>query len=98
MPDYTLPSALRISDAVVFRELDGEAVLLNLDSGVYFGLDEVGTRFWQLVEQHGRLEPVLTALFQEYDVTEDVLHADLARLVAALVDKGLMERCDEALS
>jgi hypothetical protein len=69
MSDYTLPAALRISDAVVFRELDGEAVLLNLDSGVYFGLDEVGTRFWQLVEQHGRLEPVLTALFQEYDVT-----------------------------
>ena len=81
---------LRISDDVVFRELDGESVILNLESGTYFGLDEVGTRFWQLIEQGERVEVALTALEQEYDVAAEILRADVARLVSALVEKGLM--------
>jgi hypothetical protein len=80
----------RVSDGVVFRELDGEAVLLNLDSGMYFGLDRVGTRVWQLIEEHGRLDAVVERLLEEYDVAPDVLRADVATLVTALVDKGLV--------
>jgi Coenzyme PQQ synthesis protein D (PqqD) len=87
---------LRLSDDVVFRELDGEAVLLNLDSGTYFGLDEVGTRFWQLIEQDGRVETALATLESEYEVAADVLRADLDRLVSTLVEKGLMVRADDA--
>ncbi len=83
---------LRVSDDVVFRELDGEAVILNLESGVYFGLDEVGTRFWQLIEQDGRVKLALEALESEYDVENEVLRADVDRLVDALVEKGLMVR------
>ena len=86
---------LRVSDEVVFRELDGEAVILNLESGIYFGLDEVGTRFWQLIEQDGRLALALEALESEYDVEGEVLRADVDRLVAALVEKGLMVREDD---
>ena len=81
---------LRVSDDVVFRELDGESVLLNLDSGTYFGLDEVGTRFWQLIERDERVDVALATLEQEYDVPVDVLRADVERLVSALVEKGLM--------
>ena len=86
---------LRVSDDVVFRELDGEAVILNLDSGIYFGLDDVGTRFWQLIEQDGRVALALEALESEYDVETEVLRADVDRLVAALVEKGLMVREDD---
>jgi hypothetical protein len=80
----------RMSDAVVFRELDGEAVLLNLDSGLYFGLDAIGTRIWQLVGERGRLEPVVQTLLQEYDVPADVLQADVERLIGRLVENGLL--------
>ena len=81
---------LRISDDVVFRELDGEAVVLNLESGTYFGLDEVGTRFWQLIEQNDRVDAALATLEQEYEVAGDVLRGDVERLIASLVEKGLM--------
>ena len=86
---------LRVGDDVVFRELDGEAVILNLGSGIYFGLDDVGTRFWQLIEQDGRVALALEALESEYDVETEVLRADVDRLVAALVEKGLMVREDD---
>ena len=39
------------SPDVVFRDLDGEAVILDLVSGTYFGLNEVGTRVWRLVDE-----------------------------------------------
>jgi hypothetical protein len=80
----------QVGSAVVFRELDGEAVLLNLDSGVYFGLDVVGTRVWALLVEHGTLERVCSHLVEEYDVEPAVLEEDVARLVEEMRRKGLV--------
>ncbi len=91
MADVTLASTARISDDVVFRELEGEAVLLNLQSGTYFGLDPVGTRIWQLIEQHGALGAVRDAMLEEFDVDSDAAAHDLLDLVRALAARGLVE-------
>ena len=50
--------------------LDGEAVLLDLASGTYFGLDAVGTRIWELLDQRQPLAAILDAILDEYDVEE----------------------------
>jgi hypothetical protein len=76
--------------SVVFRELDGETVLLNLDSGVYFGLDAVGTRVWALLLEHGATAPVCVQMEREYDVNRDELERDVHRLVGELREKGLL--------
>ncbi len=74
----------------MFRELDGEAVILQLEAGMYFGLDPVGTRLWQLIETHGQLRPVVEAALQEFDVPADVLERDLIELVSRLSEKELV--------
>jgi hypothetical protein len=89
-------AGFQISEGVVFRELEGEAVLLHLDSGLYFGLDRIGTRVWQLVAEHGRMEPVIDTLLEEYEVAPDVLRADVSALLDALLDKGLVLRSSDA--
>jgi hypothetical protein len=86
----SLDRSLRVPDTVVFRELDGEAVVLNLDSGVYFGLDEVGTRFWLLAEEHRSLRRVWELLQREFDVRPSELEQDLIRFVDQLAAKGLV--------
>lgn len=91
MPDMPLSARVRASDDLVFRELDGESVLLNLATGVYFGLDEVGTRIWQLIEQHGRLLDVRDAMTREFDVDEETAGRDLSELVAKMCARGLVE-------
>lgn len=53
--EVTLASRVRINDDVMFQELQGEAVLLSLASGTYFGLDRMGTRIWQLFSEHEQL-------------------------------------------
>ena len=81
---------LAIHPSVVFRELEGEAVLLNLDSGVYYGLDAVGTRVWTLVAEHGTERGVCDQMEREYDVSPDVLARDVGRLLGELRAKGLL--------
>ena len=88
-------SSLKVSDDVVFRELDGEGVILNLASGIYFGLDQTGTRMWRLIEQHGRLTAVMAALSDEYEAASETLERDLIGLVAELTEKGLLVPVEE---
>ena len=89
MPQITLDTVVRIHDDAVFRELGGEAVLLQLASGMYFGLDPVGTRLWQLLEQHGTLRMTVDAAARKFDTAADVLERDLVELVAELESKQL---------
>ena len=75
---------------VLARELDGESILLNLDSGVYYGLDEVGTRMWTVLTESESIGVAYETLLAEYAVEPDELRADLTRLVGELLEQGLL--------
>ena len=81
----------RIPGDVVFRVLGDEAVILNLASGVYFGLDTVGTRMWQLISEHGSTDKVIAAMLDEYAAEEGQLRSDLDKLIEQLSEKGLVQ-------
>lgn len=87
----TLASRFRISNDVLFRDLQGEIVLLNLKTGVYFGLDPVGTRIWHLIRENQSLQKVLDSLVEEYDVTEAQCAQDLFSFVSLMQEKRLVE-------
>ncbi len=82
---------IKVSDDVVFRVLGEEAVLLNLANGTYFGLDDVGTRMWQLMSEHSSTDKVVEVMLEEYEVDESLLQSDLAKLVKDLTDIGLVK-------
>jgi hypothetical protein len=88
--ELTLRDAVGVAPDVVFRELDGEAVILNLDTGIYFGLDPIGTRIWELIQEHAALQKVFDAMCIEYDAQADTLERDLLELVNELRAKGLV--------
>ena len=90
MEAVSLTSRVSVHPDAVFRELDGEGVLLNLTSGLYFGLNEVGTRIWRLIEEDGEIQRIVTALAEEYDAPTDRLREDLISLILQLRDKGLV--------
>jgi hypothetical protein len=79
-----------VHPSVISRELSGETVLLNLESGIYFGLDAVGTRVWQLLMQGCTIAGACEAMVDEYDVAPDVLRDDVMRLVAELREQGIV--------
>jgi hypothetical protein len=82
------------SPDVVFQVVEGETVLLDLAAERYFVLDDVGTRCWQLLSEHGEIEAVVGAMLDEFDVDEATLRADLDSLVEQLRESGLVVAAD----
>jgi len=76
---------------VLVRLLDRESVLLNLETEQYFGLDETGTRMWQLVTGLPNIDAAYQELLAEFDVDPDLLRSNLTELLGRLVDSGLLQ-------
>jgi hypothetical protein len=87
----SLQDSLVVPPDVLFRYVEDETVLLNSDTGTYFGLDAVGTRLWQLIVEHGSLRQVYDAALQEYAVEPIELEHDLLALAQQLRDRGLTQ-------
>ncbi len=77
---------------VLIHRLDGEAVLLNLQTEKYFGLDATGTRMWEVATQATSLEQAHATLLQEFDVDPETLRANFADLMVRLIENGLLQR------
>jgi len=80
-----------VPDHVLFREIDGEAVLLDLESERYFGLDPTGTAMWKAIVARPALGDAVGDLLALYDVDRSALERDLVELTARLVGHGLLE-------
>ena len=82
--------SVQVPDHVLVRELVGESVLLNLDSETYFGLDEIGTRFWLLLTESPSIQAAYETLQAEFDVEPEQLRRDLEILLGQLLEQGLL--------
>lgn len=80
---------------VLVQTVVGESVLLDLRSQKYFGLNQVGTRAWQLLQQGGDVAAVRARLLEEYDVEAQQLERDLDELLERLLRAGLVEERHE---
>jgi Coenzyme PQQ synthesis protein D (PqqD) len=82
---------IQVSDDVIAREVAGEMVLLDLASGVYFGLDGVGSRIWsRIAKSPCSLAELCDMIEAEFDAPRDQIEADMRALVAQLAEKQLI--------
>lgn len=86
----SLAVQLEPCDDVIFRDLEGESILLDLKTGLYFGLNPVGTRIWHLLEEGKPPARILEALLAEYKVSPEQCQRDLRQLLGLLKEKGLV--------
>lgn len=75
---------------VLSQEVSGETVLLDLNNENYFGLNEVGTRLWQLLQEQNNLEIIYDIMLDEYEVDTKVLRKDFDDIIRQLIDTGLI--------
>ena len=81
---------LGIPEDIVFRDLAGEAVVLNLGTSMYFGLNAVGTQIWRLISEGCSSEQIVATLLEEYEIEEARVQKDLDILLEQLNDVGLI--------
>lgn len=80
-----------VEEHIHFTKNEGNMVLLNYDTGTYFGLDPMGAQFWKLFAEHRSVGQVINILLAEYDVAEEVLWKDIEQLVTQWQEKGLIK-------
>ena len=81
---------ITIPEETLSQEVNGETVILDLKSESYYGLDEVGTRIWQLLQEHGDLQLTFDIMLDEFDVDSDHLETDIDNFIVELVNSGLV--------
>jgi hypothetical protein len=77
---------------LLWRELDGEVVLLDLRSSTYFTLNHTGTLLWQRLGEPADASELIAALVEAYGVSDGEAAADVVTFLATLEDRGFLER------
>lgn len=90
-----LTTSMMVNPAVVFADLDGEAVLLNTETGFYFGLDGAGALIWAMLVDGASEEAIVERLLARFAVEPERARADLAAFLDQLLAKRLLVRRDD---
>lgn len=87
-------SVVRVSSNQVYSRLGDEVAILELDQGVYYGLNDTGSFLWNLMQKPVRVNEMRAALVEEFDVDANTAEKDLLRVLADLRDAGLIEHVE----
>ena len=89
--EISLDTVIACAPSQVSSTLGDEAAVLDMNRGVYYGLDPVGTRVWKLIQEPRSVAEVRDALLAEYEVEPLRCEQDLLKLLTELRDAGLIE-------
>ncbi len=89
-PPLSPDSVVKVAPDVLFSEVQGEAVLLNVKTGTYFGLNQVGTYIWTSLEESVTLRVLQEKLVEQYEASPEQVWADLVALITDLHDRNLV--------
>jgi hypothetical protein len=84
-------SRIVVSKEQLSCDLAGEAAIVNLKNGVYYGLDPVGARIWSLIREPMTFAELCASLAREYDVDGPMLESDIREFIGQLAEQGLVE-------
>jgi len=82
---------IRRNPGAISSDLDGEVVILDMESGKYHGLDTTGTRIWELLEDPITFDEIVLKLMTEYSVEQEQCTTDVKEFIYQMMDSGLVE-------
>ena len=91
MTELSRSSKIVVSEDVVSCDLGGETAMLEMKEGVYYGLNEMGTIIWELIQKPVTVQEIIDHILEEYDVDEETCFQDLVELVQEMIKNHLVE-------
>lgn len=85
-----LDSVVQRNPKLVASQMDGEVVMMSIDDGAYYGLDEIGSRIWELMENQVMVNNILDSLLEEFEVEREECLIDTLEFLNDLMDKNLL--------
>lgn len=89
--EISITSVVVASPDQVSSDLAGESILMSLRTGMYYGLDEVGARVWELVREPRLVSDIRDVIAGEYEVERDRCERDILALLRDLAAQGLID-------
>jgi hypothetical protein len=87
----SMNSVIGVTKDLVSADLGEEIAILHLENGVYYGLDAVGARIWDLIQEPKRVDELRDSILKEYDVEPERCKSDLLDLIEDLANQDLVE-------
>lgn len=84
-------SVISKKEDAVMAELDGKVVIMSIENGQYYALDEIGTDIWKSIEGSIAVKSIVEQLVQEYKVSEERCIEDLIAFLQSIESKGLIK-------
>lgn len=81
---------VKIPADVLFQNVGEQTIFLNMKTGLYYALNPVGSRFWELLVEKKKVLDVFESMLEEYEVTPEVLQRDIVYLFQELQALGLL--------
>ena len=91
MAKITRDTIVVVADEVVSCDLDGEAAILDIKDGIYYGLDPIGAKIWNLIQKPLVIDEIIKTILNEYDVDKDQCTNDILELIEELLDNRLVK-------
>jgi hypothetical protein len=88
--EITPDSFLQRKGDLLFNEIDGEVVMLSIENNEYYGMEKVGSRIWELLENRLGFKELVTRLMEEYEVSEQQCTTDTLAFLKKLEEKKLL--------
>ena len=92
---FAFNSKFKIADSVFASDVEQEKVILSLKNGSYYGLEQLGSQIWNLLQQSKSLEEIRDAIVRDYEVEKEECEHDIQELLQELLDAELIEVADE---
>ena len=91
-----LDSVVTRDALLLFSDLDGETVMMSIESGKYYGLDEIGSRIWALIEKPLLVAELCEVLVIEFEVDRDTCQQHVLEFLEEMRDEGIVTILSEA--
>lgn len=86
----TINTTVGRTDGFIAADMDGEKVMLNIEKGNYYGLDNIGSHIWELIEKPQAVYAIVAILLKEYDVQEEQCQGDVLSFLEKTYQEGLI--------
>jgi hypothetical protein len=86
----SITSVVKSSNNLISAPIDDEIVILSIENGAYFGLDEIGAEIWRRLESPIRVDVLCDSLTTKYDADRLTIERDVLALLQSLVAEGLV--------
>jgi len=79
-------------DNIDWKEFDNESVLLNLTTGYYFRLNQVGTFVWPLITEEYNIGDIVDQVVKKFDVSQRQAKTDVHDFIEQLLTEELIQK------